>query len=119
MSMYTQLLEAGLQGFQVSDSEPSTGQLLAELLRCGGRLGSDVVARSGPIDVLGTVTDELAYDIALIALTRRLGISCDVSGFEQPQHERRILEEKLRAHGIHLDDLDVVDRASPESKFST
>jgi hypothetical protein len=105
MSMYTQLLEAGLESYRISNSQSTTGEALAELLRCRARLGVSPADQSGPVDVLGSVSDELAYDIALIAVTRGLGISCNVRGFEQPQHERQILEIELSEHGVHLDQL--------------
>jgi hypothetical protein len=104
--MYTQLLKAGLENFRMSGSQPTAGEALAQLLRCRERIGHDAVRQSGPVDVLGAVADELAYDIALIALTRGLGISCDVHGFDQPQHERKILEGKLQERGVRLNELD-------------
>jgi hypothetical protein len=104
MSMYTQLLEAGLRDHEISDHQPTRSESLAELQRCRGRLRSDVVP-SLPVDVLGTLTDELAYDIALVVLARGLGIDCDLFGFEQPQHERSILEKKLTTSGVVLGEL--------------
>jgi hypothetical protein len=101
--MYTQLLEAEVASSQRSDGPPTPGEALAELLRCRGRLGTESGGRPGPTDVVGTVTNELAYDIALIALTRSLGIRCEIGRFEQPRQGRRILERYLTQWGIRLD----------------
>ena len=52
------------------------------------------------------IADHLAYDAALIELSRHLGIEVDLTRFGQPQHERARLEQALVARGIRLDEFD-------------
>lgn len=47
--------------------------------------------------------DQLAYDLALMELSRLLGIECEVLRFNQPQRERDRLENELASRGIHLE----------------
>jgi hypothetical protein len=106
MILYTRLLETALDRFHDSDRLPTSGEALAELLRCRGQLGMGASPRVGSGGMVGTVTDQLAYDIALIGLARCLGIDCDLHNFGPPQHERALLEGVLAAQGIRLDNLD-------------
>jgi hypothetical protein len=104
--LYTKLLETALDRVHDSDPLPASGEALAELLRCRGQLGTGAFPGLGSGGMVGTVTDQLAYDIALIELARCLGIDCDLHKFGPPQHERELLEGVLAAQGILLDDLD-------------
>ena len=45
-------------------------------------------------------------DVALITLTRLLGVDSDVDPFDQPQEERSRLEQALVDHGIWLNELE-------------
>jgi hypothetical protein len=110
--LYTKLLETALDRVHDSDRLPTSGEALAELLRCRGQLGMGAFPRVGSGGMVGTVTDQLAYDIALIELARCLGIDCDLHKFGPPQHERELLEGVLAAQGILLDDLD--EQAQPK-----
>ena len=110
--LYTKLLETALDKVHDSDQLPTTGEALAELLRCRGQLGAGTFPRLGSGGVVGNVTDQLAYDIALIGLARCLGIDCDLHNFGPPQHERALLEGTLAAQGICLDNFD--EQAQPK-----
>jgi hypothetical protein len=110
--LYTKLLETALDKVHDSDQLPTTGEALAELLRCRGQLGAGTSPRLGSGGVVGNVTDQLAYDIALIGLARCLGIDCDLHNFGPPQHERALLEGTLAAQGICLDNFD--EQAQPK-----
>jgi hypothetical protein len=110
--LYTKLLETALDEVRGSDHLPTSAEALAELLRCRGRLGAGAFPRPGSGGVVGTVTDHLVYDIALIGLARCLGIDCDVHNFGPTRHERALLEGALAAQGIRLDGLD--EQARPK-----
>lgn len=105
-SMYTRLIDAALNEPDGSDGRTTTGGALAELLRCRQRMSSlrPSQARSGW--AAAAVADQLAYDVALIRFAGLLGISWNLRQFDQPEHERRRLEQLLVSRGIHLDELD-------------
>ena len=114
MTMYTQLLETALDGAG-PDEQMSAGESLAALLRAAGRLGSlPQSSGAGAGWVPAAVVDQLAYDMALVRLSRCLGIDCDIAGFDRPERERARLKEALASRGVHLDELD----GRPESVAS-
>ena len=113
MSMYAELLVAALRDDRWSEGEPTTGVLLAKLLRYRSRLAEGTPA-SGDYPTPAAVADQLAYDATLIDLARRLGVECDVHGFAQPQHERARLERELSSRGVDLKELDDRDDPEPE-----
>ena len=87
-----------------NESDPATfttGELLAHLIECRGRLevGTDSAAADA-------VARELSYDLALVRLCRHLGIQEVTAGYAQPLHERRRLEDQLRAAGLDLSRFD-------------
>ncbi len=98
MSMYSQLLKAAIEDRHGSTSEATPGELLAELHRRRGNLAA--LPNPGPGRVPAAVADQLHYDIALVELSRRLGIECDVRTFDQPDSERSRLERALGAKGV-------------------
>jgi len=106
MSMYAQFLGIALDQASQSDGTPTTGQALSRLLQCRDRLDgvrSESGRSSGVPDALSR---ELDYDVALITLTRLLGVPSEVDAFDQPQKQRSRLEQSLADHGIRLDELD-------------
>ena len=52
------------------------------------------------------IADQLAYDVALVELSQRLGIEVDLTRFGQPRQERDRLEQALISRGIHLDEFE-------------
>ena len=46
------------------------------------------------------LTDQMAYDVALIKLAQRVGIECSASEFDVPERARAMLERTLFARGI-------------------
>ena len=50
--------------------------------------------------VPAAVADQVAYDIALIALCRHAGVGFDVEEFNQPDEARGRLEEALAERGL-------------------
>jgi len=106
MSMYTELLESALRQPASSKGTTTTGEVLAEVLRCRNRLGSAGEALTGSSWVPGALADELAYDMALIELAGRLGIECDSKEFDKPRFGRSRIEKELASRGVLLDELD-------------
>ncbi len=54
---------------------------------------------AGPDRVTARVADEVAYDVALMTLCRRLGIDHGPERFDRPDVERRTLEDALARRG--------------------
>ncbi len=98
MSMYTQLLGLALENRNDADLHAMIGEVFADLVRTR-RLLQEV---SEEPRALGTVADQLAYDVALIRLATSLDIDWDLSGFEQPDRERQLLEQALIERGVPL-----------------
>jgi len=113
VSLYTELLVAALGGAPEPDHGSTAGGALAELLRRRIQL-DEVAASSTPAGwAPDAVAGQLAYDLALVELARRLGIDFDVRRFDRPQEERARLEGALGARGIHLDVLSGETEAEP------
>lgn len=105
MSMYTELLGAAF-GHTGSGEETTAGEALAELLRVSGRLGvASELSRTGTGWAPAAVADQLAYDVALLRLSRALGIACEPAAFDPPEPERARLEEALASRGVPLGEL--------------
>ena len=99
MSMYSQLLRAAVGVSSSSRDELNPRAALAELIRCRSRLaGSE--SHEGSDWASAAVADELAYDSALIALCRSVGVPCDVDDFDNPGQGRVRLEQGLKSRGI-------------------
>jgi hypothetical protein len=104
--MYTYILEAAFRERSEPDTTLAPGDAVAVLLECRRYLGS--VAPSGWSGDWGSaaLANQVAYDLALIDLTRSVGIDCDTASFDQPQRRRIELERELISRGIALDGLD-------------
>lgn len=102
MSVYSQLLGNALDQTHASQGS-TTGDVLAQLLERHNRLGTNLSPYTGSDWAPDAIADQLAYDVALIELSRRLGIEVDLTKFGQPQHERARLEQVLVSRGILLD----------------
>jgi hypothetical protein len=100
MSMYAELLTAALATERRSERTASTEELLAELARCRSRLPSGPLPATVAGGVPAAVADHLAYDIALVALCRHLGIDFEVGAFDRPLAARDRLERLLAAAGF-------------------
>jgi hypothetical protein len=110
MSMYTQLLCAAYgQRLHVSDE----GSAVAEVLRCRRELEEGVLPgpEAGTVPVVLAL--QIGYDIALLELARLVGIESDPTRFEQPELERKRVEQALRESGIHLE-VPVVEDSLPD-----
>ena len=99
--MYTRLMCSALDKLASSSDGATTGQALAELLRCRNRLGARM-SLEGSNRASAAIADELAYDIALIDLARLYGIECDVSDFDNPIRGRALLERGLGSRGVRV-----------------
>jgi hypothetical protein len=104
MSVYSQLLGSALNQTPAGQ-ESTNGDVLAELLERRSRLGANLSLYSETDWAPDAIADQLAYDVALIGLSRRLGIEVDLTKFGQPKHERARLEQALVSRGIRLDGL--------------
>ena len=100
MPIYTELLEAALEQQPRTGADGSTGKLVAELITCRDRLDRQASSRRVPGQVSAAVADELAYDIALVKLCRRVGIPTDPHAFDPPGPARRALEHALAERGV-------------------
>ncbi len=58
--------------------------------------------RYGSGGVTSRVADEVAYDVALVTLCRRLGVEHDPECFDRPDVERRALERELACRGFDV-----------------
>ena len=105
MSMYSQLLRAALGTGASSSDESNPRDALAELVRCRSRLSGNV-SHEGSDWASAAVADELAYDIALIARCRSVGMPCDIGDFDNPRHGRARLEQAFESRGISLGSAD-------------
>ncbi len=100
MSIYAGLLD------HILDQVPpgrSSGEELAELLRCRKRLVGEGARPTGSEGASSALAEQLSYDAALIVLARRHDIECSSQRFGQPIEERVRLERALAARGICLD----------------
>lgn len=116
MSMYTELLGAAIGKHLRSGHELTPGEALAELLRCRSQLWRSGSSRTVSGSTLDAVAEQLAYDIAIIELTRRLGVDCTLEGFDPSRHERARLERVLVSHGIPLEEIDEQIEAEAEPR---
>jgi hypothetical protein len=101
-SLYADLLEAVLDERERSGAAPSNGEALADLVQRRHQVLLNRQSRPDEGGATTALTDEVAYDAALIRQARRLGIDCDPSLFGGAQHERHRLEQALRSRGLPL-----------------
>jgi hypothetical protein len=107
MTIYTHLMGQALDEIESSRKGQTTGEALAELLRCRARLNSAAPSRTQAGWAPSAVADELAFDVSLMALARPHDLDCDPLRFERPQEERFRLEQGLAARGVRLDELNL------------
>ncbi len=105
MSVYAQLLGSALDETH-SGKSSTTGDALAQLLEHRNRLRTKTLSYTGSDWAPDAIADQLAYDVALIELSQRLGIEVDLTRFGQPRQERDRLEQALVSRGIHLDEFE-------------
>jgi hypothetical protein len=101
MSVYAQLLSHALEAHP--DPSSTTGDALAQLLERRTRLRANT-SRTESDWAPDAIADQLAYDVALVELSQRLGIEVDLTRFGQPRQERGRLEQALITRGVHLSD---------------
>ncbi len=99
MSMYTQLLEAALEARARSGSRDPAASPLTEVLRCRSKLTATAPSGSALPTATTALADQVAYDMALIELSRSIGIRCEASDFDQPEERRLDLERELESRG--------------------
>ena len=95
-------------------SEVTTGELVAVARRCRSRLEANKPAATREGWAPGALADQLAYDVALVRLSRQLGVASDVRAFGRPPAERLRLEAELSARGFEGSVLDGPARLAPE-----
>jgi hypothetical protein len=104
--MYTQLLGTALAEQQPPETGRGVGAGLAALRSCRSRMRRNERSRSGSGWAPGAVSDQLAYDVALVTLAVEHGIEVELDGFERPQLGRTRLEQALALQGISMDDVE-------------
>jgi hypothetical protein len=95
VSIYSQLLVAAMDSEARADRPADGGQLEADLARCRARLPHGEYAPEPTGGVTGAVADQLAYDLALLALCRHAGVTFDIAEFDRPATARYRLENAL------------------------
>ncbi len=118
MSIYSQLLSAALEQTDGSEDESTTGEALTKVLACRGKLEAQPAKRTGSDWAAAALADQLAYDIALIGLARRLGVDFDLDSFDQRQLERTRLERALENRGLGLDQLIELEELTERSELN-
>ena len=98
--MYTELLAAALAAQQSSVTGPTTGPCPAELPLYRARTRRNERSRQGSGWAAGALSDQLAYDVALVLLAVQQGIDVDLDAFERPPLGRSGLEQALLALSI-------------------
>jgi len=116
MNMYIEFLHSALEIPAGSEDTSTTGEALAQLLRCRANLGRIAKSPDNSSWAHAALADELAYDAALIRLARLFGIPVELRAFTQLSEERLHLEQGLQARGIRLEELDHLapDRADDQ-----
>jgi hypothetical protein len=105
MPMYVQLLQAVLSN-EVDPASPvqtpahSPGPL-AQLIRLRHVMDKHA-EHNDPGWALQSVTDQLAYDAALVRLCRRRGVPVELDSFDVPKRGRAQLEQALLDKGVNL-----------------
>jgi len=102
MSMYTHLLGAACVQRRLR-IQGNGDVALAEVKRRRNELKAGPPTGLHPDAVPVVLAREIGYDVALIELAEKLGVQTDPSRFEQPERERKRLEEQFAALGIDLD----------------
>jgi hypothetical protein len=100
--MYTKLLADALDVRQQNEGEPTIGAALFELWRCRDRLSRDASSTVEAGWNSDAIVDQLAYDVALVELARRMDAQCDVQAFNQHAQARARLEDRLDVGGVIL-----------------
>lgn len=99
-TLYSGLLRAALN---VRDraGQPVLGEALREVAetRVRAMAGSP---RDGSGSAPDGLSNQVAYDAALIRLARCLGIECGPVQFEVPARGRQELQQAISAHGVEL-----------------
>ncbi len=102
MSMYSQLIRSALDTRDVEFDAPIE-QLHKDLLSLHAslqRTGSEYPKHSR--EAAAEIAQQLAYDVAMVDLARKLGVACDLSGFDRPEEERLRLRRELSRLGIKV-----------------
>jgi hypothetical protein len=100
MSMYAKLLNSALGTAGRPGPASTTEELVDELARCRARLPSGPSPATASGGVPAAVADQLAYDMALVELCRRVGLAYDVGAFDRPEEARARLEQALAGRGL-------------------
>jgi hypothetical protein len=102
MSMYTDILHTAFERRPKAVGPPVVSEAVKEVLLCRSRL---VVNRS-PERPTGwaanALANQVAHDVALIALARSVGLACDPATFDLPELRRHEVDRELAARGVHL-----------------
>ena len=99
--MYTQLLKAVLASEVDLTSHSPSGDPLVDIVRLRDKLKRRA-ARVEPGWAIQAVTDQLAYDAALVRLARSRSLPFGPDAFAIPERGRATLERALSSSGVHL-----------------
>jgi hypothetical protein len=102
MSMYTQLLDAALKEVPLA-VERTIDEDMSSVRDCHARLASNEKDDRTAEWSFSALANQVAYDLALIELARRVGIDCAIKTFQQPENRRTELMQELNSHGVVFD----------------
>ena len=90
---------------------------MSDLLRCRGQCGEIGGTHTKAEGSHVALVNYLAYDAALIKLTRLLGLDCSAEEYDLdlPEKARARLEKVLSSRGIALDEIELATRPNAES----
>lgn len=101
-SLYCSLLAAAL-GVRDRSGQPNPSEALADVVQAGGQVMMGTPIRGGGSSAaVGALSNQIAYDVALIRYARCLGIAYGPSDFDLPARGRRIIKCGVAERGVVL-----------------
>jgi hypothetical protein len=100
-SLYCSLLAAALSLHDRS-VQPIPSEALGEVVQAGGQVMKGGPMSAGGCSAVGTLSDQIAYDVALIRYAQCFGLDFPPSDFDPPTQGRRDVEQELAERGVIL-----------------
>jgi hypothetical protein len=100
-SLYCSLLGAALSRRELS-GQPNPSEALGDVVQARTRAMAGGSISAGGASAVEALSDQIAYDVALIRFARCLGITFGPSDFDPPTRGRRVLEQGVADRGVIL-----------------
>ncbi len=97
-SIYGSLMEAAL-GMRDSSGLPLLDEALGEVVQTRDRAMTGSLIGAAGSSAAGALSDQIAYDVALIRYARCLGIAYRPNDFDTPTRGRRDIERSIAERG--------------------